>query len=156
MATPPPRTPRKQGSETSEGTYLKYWRVVVLNINVDPNYNNYPYFVGQVDFFDEIAECDETNNISVFALTLGCTTCLPTTTTPMPTRMTAPARPAPTASRMATKQALIAVDSSAIPAHAPPSSPTLMTGINCASSNPSGLITFDISGSGPFCHSGAG
>ena len=54
------------------GPYLAPGESWVHNVNVDPNYNNYPYFVGAVDVFGELEECDETNNISVFTLTLGC------------------------------------------------------------------------------------
>lgn len=45
----------------------------ILNILVNLNLNYHPYLVGQLDVFGEMAECDETNNISVYALTLGCT-----------------------------------------------------------------------------------
>lgn len=47
--------------------------VFIYNNNVDLNFNNYPYLVGEVDVTNVLAECDETNNITVFNLIFGCT-----------------------------------------------------------------------------------
>ena len=70
METPPTALPPSYSSATL-GDVSEPGRLAYSGFHGRCQYLDHPNLVGQVDV--QMAECDETNNITVFALTLGCT-----------------------------------------------------------------------------------